>query len=503
MLNPNHTSRVTQFDHFGTIPSGAPFTSRRSLTPNHAYFSHQLRATQHILVGSGLRGGSIGAGDINGLGTSVVERVKRGDQPETYTEALAMARDIRVNLAHGDDRKIREADIKMLRDLDKAEVNKLDSTHNIEPAKSAIESKIQMEDAGLMKPSKFAPVEQSTPEDQLLLKQKLHILEQEGKGLRNVSGELLASTQNRLIVEAKAAEKKAMKSPPPPKPPPPPLLTGRGQEGSISKIQKRRVARMVVDEAKNYADAQGGKSKKFGAKRPFIAWIERNFPSNMDQVSSTAQQLAEKIKNKLGTTLEGLDHVIKERLQQALGENNIEPGLHGGSLVSIGRGIKLLKKKIEKQALKKELAEARGATQAVKQDNAAARREGIVQTAKDILGATNATLDVANRGVELYQKAQSGTGRKKRVVSGRGIKLLKKKIEKQALKKELALAKGATQAVKQDNAAARREGIVQTAKDVLGATNSAMDVADRGVELYQKVQQAGTGKKKRVYKKKK
>ena len=93
------------------------------------------------------------------------------------------------------------------------------------------------------------------------------------------------------------------------------------------------------------------------------------------------------------------------------------------------------------------------------------------------------------------RRRMKGTGSKspytKRKVSklrGRGVKSLQKKIEKQALKQQLAIARGDTQAVKQVNSTARREALVQTGKDVLGAANSALDVGQRAADLYKKIQ---------------
>ena len=93
------------------------------------------------------------------------------------------------------------------------------------------------------------------------------------------------------------------------------------------------------------------------------------------------------------------------------------------------------------------------------------------------------------------RRRMKGTGTKspytKRKVSklrGRGVKSLQKKIEKQALKQHLATARGGTQAVKQVNSSARRDALVQTGKDVLGAANSALDVGQRAADLYKQIQ---------------
>ena len=95
----------------------------------------------------------------------------------------------------------------------------------------------------------------------------------------------------------------------------------------------------------------------------------------------------------------------------------------------------------------------------------------------------------------IRRRRMKGTGTKspytKRKVSklrGRGVKSLQKKIEKQALKQQLAVARGGTQAVKQVNSSARREALVQTGKDVLGAANSDLDVGQRAADLYKQIQ---------------
>jgi hypothetical protein len=246
--------------------------------------------------------------------------VRRGDQPLTYTDSVAIAHDIRYQLHGGDDVKIREADVKMVQALKKASAEVLDSSFNIKPAQLAIESKMKMENVGLMKPSKFAPVSSTGPEDTILLQQKLNQLEQEGKGLRNAGGKLLDETHQRLLEgsgltiagtkingnglglagkdlsgggKGKKKKKHCCAScetgsePCGMKKYKQKVLTGRGH--GVTPLDKRRVSRETVNEASHFIQAMKGSgvSKKLGSKTALVAWTAKNFPKTSSEIQTT------------------------------------------------------------------------------------------------------------------------------------------------------------------------------------------------------------------------
>lgn len=147
------------------------------------------------LTGSKLKKGEVHApqltrkgikmGKYIGPGTQVADRVRRGDKPVSKTDKVAQAHDLRYGFAGTDKKKIRAADVKMLKKLAKLTVTGQDNAINTFIGTVPIMSKIALEDAGLAGPSTFTDMEGKpmTTADRKMLQSKLSELEQEGYGL--------------------------------------------------------------------------------------------------------------------------------------------------------------------------------------------------------------------------------------------------------------------------------------------------------------------------------
>jgi len=131
-----------------------------------------------------LPNGRFGMANYMGPGTSLVNRLKRGDPPRTMSDKVAQAHDIRyANAEVLDD--IRKADNLMVRKIDEISKNKQDSRFNTSQAK-LIKAKIIGEDLGLIKKDAFSGDlslnKLISKNDKELIDNKLKKLEQEGFG---------------------------------------------------------------------------------------------------------------------------------------------------------------------------------------------------------------------------------------------------------------------------------------------------------------------------------
>jgi len=200
--------------------------------------------------------------------------------------------------------------------------------------------------------------------------------------------------------------------------------------GLFSEI-RNKVSKQVVSDAKDYLlDLNGGAvARRMGAKRPFVSWVQRNFPQTSEQIEGTAKALTDRIRNKVGEVPRELDTYLADSMRVALDSSGVMADeskggglylagkrlINGAGLYSAGArrpgpymsGGGNLKKKIAKQKLKTELVALKGETQANRQDNARARREGIIQTGKDLYDAANAVGDLAERGIDIYEQTQN------------------------------------------------------------------------------------------------
>lgn len=119
-----------------------------------------------------------------GPGTQIIKRLKRGDKPLTETDSVAQLHDINYALAQNLD-DVRNADIRMIEKLKQIEKNKGDSKLNIMVGKKGIETKVYLENKGLLDKNKFFDNNYGSlsDEDKQLLENKRNELIQKGYGL--------------------------------------------------------------------------------------------------------------------------------------------------------------------------------------------------------------------------------------------------------------------------------------------------------------------------------
>lgn len=118
-----------------------------------------------------------------GPGTQIVKRLKRNDKPISETDAVAQLHDINYALAQNLD-DVRNADIRMIEKLKQIEKNKGDSKVNILIGKKGIETKVYLENKGLLDKNKFFDNNYGSlsEEDKQLLENKRNELIQKGYG---------------------------------------------------------------------------------------------------------------------------------------------------------------------------------------------------------------------------------------------------------------------------------------------------------------------------------
>lgn len=119
-----------------------------------------------------------------GPGTQIIKRIKRGDKPLTETDAVAELHDINYSLSSNLD-DVRNADLRMINKLKEIEQKKLDNKLNILAGKKAIETKVWLEDKGLLDKNKFFDNNLSSlsSDDKQLLENKRNELIQQGYGI--------------------------------------------------------------------------------------------------------------------------------------------------------------------------------------------------------------------------------------------------------------------------------------------------------------------------------
>jgi len=136
-----------------------------------------------------LPNGKYGVANYMGPGTQVIKRLKRGDPPRTLSDKTAMRHDIDYALAAGlknkeaQNKAIREADKRMVKNLDRIAKMKGDAQKNIFQGRRLIQGKMAAEDVGLMEKGSFggdlAPI---SDEDKIILMSNRARLGQEGYG---------------------------------------------------------------------------------------------------------------------------------------------------------------------------------------------------------------------------------------------------------------------------------------------------------------------------------
>jgi hypothetical protein len=116
-----------------------------------------------------------------GPGTSITKRLKRGDKGITEVDTISKAHDLRYALAKNDQKKIREADIRMINSVKKSK----DSAFNKAVAGKIIEAKVLSEKLGIK--NKFGESAPLSPEEEDLYTRELEKLETQGYGYRKLT----------------------------------------------------------------------------------------------------------------------------------------------------------------------------------------------------------------------------------------------------------------------------------------------------------------------------
>lgn len=128
--------------------------------------------------------GSIEVANWVGPSTQVIKRLKRGDKGKTATDTVAMRHDLDYSIAQTLD-DIRSADRRMINKLSQIQSNKADNLINILAGKKAIQSKVYLEDKGLLSKNAFADFKDNLQdEEKQLISHKIQELEQIGYGFK-------------------------------------------------------------------------------------------------------------------------------------------------------------------------------------------------------------------------------------------------------------------------------------------------------------------------------
>lgn len=114
-----------------------------------------------------------------GPGTSVLERIRRGDAPVSGADKVALAHDLRYTLANGSKAGERRADQKM---ITKLQDPKVDSMLNRAIGRVPIQAKVAAERMGIMQPGSFSKGPALNAEEKSMVETKLDELEMEGFG---------------------------------------------------------------------------------------------------------------------------------------------------------------------------------------------------------------------------------------------------------------------------------------------------------------------------------
>lgn len=137
-----------------------------------------------------LPNGKYGTANYMGPGTQVLKRLKRGDPPRGPSDRTAMRHDVDYMMAANapdkatQDKMIRAADQRMIKNLNRIAKNKRDFKKNIFQGRRLIQGKMAAEDVGLMEKGSFGgPLKKDTADDMVVLKKSLSKLEQEGYGV--------------------------------------------------------------------------------------------------------------------------------------------------------------------------------------------------------------------------------------------------------------------------------------------------------------------------------
>jgi hypothetical protein len=127
--------------------------------------------------------GSIQIANWVGPSTQVIKRLKRGDKGKTATDYVAMRHDLDYSIAQNLDH-IRNADQRMINRLNQIQAQNGDNKLNILAGKKAIQSKVYLEDKGLLSKNAFADFSALPADEKQLIQNKIQELEQIGYGFK-------------------------------------------------------------------------------------------------------------------------------------------------------------------------------------------------------------------------------------------------------------------------------------------------------------------------------
>lgn len=125
-----------------------------------------------------LPNGRLGRANFMGPGTHLVDRLKRGDPPRTFSDKEAMAHDARYALSR-DNSDVRRADNKMIDIMRRAQRDNLDSRFNTDQGLNLIQAKTKIEDITGKPLVKFGGIDDK---DRPLVQKTLDELEKQGFG---------------------------------------------------------------------------------------------------------------------------------------------------------------------------------------------------------------------------------------------------------------------------------------------------------------------------------
>jgi hypothetical protein len=161
--------------------SGEIGTTLRNMIPSSDENARPgFKGEKHAILE--LPNGKNGVANYMGPGTNVIARLQRGDPGRTKSDSAAKMHDILYNLSDGEKTKsaqlikIREADNRMIKNLQKIREDKSDTNRNIQLGMRLIQAKKIGEDIGILDKSKFAgDIGTLSKSDSILLEKEINL----------------------------------------------------------------------------------------------------------------------------------------------------------------------------------------------------------------------------------------------------------------------------------------------------------------------------------------
>lgn len=192
--------RIAQASEAYSGPIGT--TLRNMIPPSDENARASFQGEKHAILQ--LPNGKNGIANYMGPGTEVIKRLQRNDPGRTESDKVAKRHDIDYVLAQGEPTKaaqlvkVREADNRMIKSLQKIRENKTDANRNIQMGLRLIQAKVAGENLGVLDKSKFAgDIKNINPEDRILLEAERNKSEQSGYG---INGKLLPGQKLKMAL---------------------------------------------------------------------------------------------------------------------------------------------------------------------------------------------------------------------------------------------------------------------------------------------------------------